>query len=926
MALFDSMLKPGWQHPDASVRMAAVNEIDDEAVLVEVVESDQDEDLRAQALSRISNSTVLDDLLTRLDGGLLARAKAIRLSQVLPEGSSLSDIVDDEQLLLVASLADEEELRQKAVEQLSDEAVRYDVALEHPLARVRLCAAQGIHDIELLQRLCDAMQGKDKAIYRHCKDQLNKHKDVIRQEDLRQQKIELLLEKAQTLSSAIDSPEYVGSIRLLQRNWQEVSDHASQQQRDSIRLYMETCSARVADKLAAVAADHEREETVARALATTSTVLEELQQVASGAPSLDSREGVSKLGDRLDALEAKWQEAATHVRVERDKKNNYEELNKIWRQVYETSSFLQKNFRKVKKLGADLDKADKSDFVLHEQLHVRVINLSGGLSWPRACGLEKPRQFVELSDWQKQIKSRLSELSTAEPQNSQRVEEALSALDIGVTDGHMKDASRALARARRALKSLPAGRQKHFEKKLHTLVQRLDEIRDWQGFAIEPKKLALCEEMDALAESETGAEKLAKQIHELQEQWKQLGPIEPKKDQELWRRFSKAADKAYEPCKVAFARQAEERKVNLARRMDVVSELREYEKKTVWPLEDTSEFDWRAVLDRLDRARSDMRAIKPVGQKGATRSESALKKASDVVYDHIREEYDQNIERKEDLIGRAQKLSEVESLDQAIDQAKKLQVSWKGVGITPVKVDRGQWRKFRTACDAVFKRLDVEKKQQRAEIDAVVEHAEGLVKQAEDLLHASDDAARLHIRETLGELRNAFGALELPRGAEQRLGKRLGQVDNQAQKVADETRKRLRASQWHLLFDRVRACALKAQDEAGAIELWEQEGELPKGVSSSAIARYWEEGSVDGNTESLQEICIAAEVLADVDSPAGDSQARMAYQVKRLADGMGKQREAPRATLFRLLNEFIDHRPSTEWAERFCGVVRQINI
>ncbi len=671
MALFDSMLKPGWQNPDPDIRKAAIAELDDESILTEIAKTDTDEDIRAQALALIRSTAILDELLGELGGSLLEQARVQRLKQILPDNDALKDIHDDDLLLRIASLANEEELRLKAVDLLSDSSARYDVALEHPVAKVRLSAAKGIEDLEVLQRLMNATQGKDKAIYRHCKDKVNIHKDAIRHEAERQKKIGLLIEKAIKLSSDVDSPEYAASFRLLQRNWAEVSEHASQQQRDNIQLYLKTCAARVADKAAAVEADAEREATVVRAGESFGEVLEELAMLNGQVESLTRERDLSQLDEKLAGLEVRWQGAAAYARCEKEQTVQYKKQMGEWRQAHSVASALLRKAPKLKKLGTDIDKVDKSDFVVLEQLQQRADHLAAGISWSGTTGVTEPDSLLKLADGQGQLRTRLESLSRDKEKNTARVEEAMNGLRSAIDDGHMKDASRSLNKVRRALKTLPGPGQKRHEKELRSLVVRLDEIKDWQGFAIEPKKVELCEAMESLVDSKEGAEKLAGQIHELQEQWKQLGPLAPQRDQELWRRFSKAADKAFKPCKEAFAQQAKERKANLARRMEVVEGLRKYEKEVDWVQAESSDFDWKAVLRKLDDTRSGMRAIKPVGQKGAARSEGALKKVSDRIYGHISEEYDRNIQQKEDLISRAQKLSEVENLDQAIEQAER---------------------------------------------------------------------------------------------------------------------------------------------------------------------------------------------------------------------------------------------------------------
>ena len=148
---------------------------------------------------------------------------------------------------------------------------------------------------------------------------------------------------------------------------------------------------------------------------------------------------------------------------------------------------------------------------------------------------------------------------------------------------HSKDADRALNKTRKRLKSLAPKQRQYFEQELRPLAARLNVVHDWQGFAIEPKKVELCASMKSLVGSEENAETLAAKIKALQDEWKQLGPLPRARDQELWNEFKAAADEAFEPCKAAFALQAELRRENFKIRMQLVAQLRDYEDKMAWP-------------------------------------------------------------------------------------------------------------------------------------------------------------------------------------------------------------------------------------------------------------------------------------------------------------------------------------------------------
>jgi hypothetical protein len=178
------------------------------------------------------------------------------------------------------------------------------------------------------------------------------------------------------------------------------------------------------------------------------------------------------------------------------------------------------------------------------------------------------------------------------------------------------------------------------------------------------------------------------------------------------------------------------------------------------------------------------------------------------------------------------------------------------VGITPVKVDRRLWKEFHVLCDAVFARLD-EKRHQR-------------------------------------------------------------QAAEREKKERARQREQAKQQRWQHLFARMRACAVRSADPEEAGRLWEADGGIPTGVDAGALESLWQDGPGDEPEEALREACIALEVLAGVDSPAEDKDARMAYQMQRLVEGMGSQQADDRQRLIDGINAFLGMRPSGEWLERYC--------
>ena len=133
MRLFDSINRPQWQHSNPDIRKAAIDELDDQAVLVELVNTDSDPGVRAHALSRVSDSDKLDELADTLSQPLREQARSQRLNQLLEDPAKLASIEDDAVLVRIASLSEGSELIGAAMGRVFSSEVRMDVAGNHPV-------------------------------------------------------------------------------------------------------------------------------------------------------------------------------------------------------------------------------------------------------------------------------------------------------------------------------------------------------------------------------------------------------------------------------------------------------------------------------------------------------------------------------------------------------------------------------------------------------------------------------------------------------------------------------------------------------------------------------------------------------------------------------------------------------------------------
>jgi len=927
MSMFDSINKPQWQHHDPEVRKAAIDQLDDQAVLIELVNTDPDPDVRAHALSRVTDGNILEELAATLPQPLQQQARSQRLQQLLPDAGQLPSIQDDTLLIRIASLTDDPELIAASIAQVSNGDVRMEIAGNHPMAKVRLCAVQGIKEIDLLQQLLHQAKHKDKAVYRYCKEQVDKHHSAERAEAELQSGIRQLMESAAELSRSVDSPEYKGRYQSLNQRWLPLKESANPEQHEHIQSALDICAGRLAEISETQAAEEEEQALIAGAKQAFPELIEELEELDRSDAAPQDTTAIREVSETLNGIEDRWLAASRHAQASSKQTKACKNHLNHWRAMLQTSQRLLDRNSQLEKHFDDSKHVDRLDYLALHRQQKNIEKLISKHPWPESHSSITPLPIRQLQESLDRLKEQQAELKKSEKKNLERLQSAFEELRNELESNHFKNADRAYNKVKHVLRKLGPDHQQHFQHELRPLVARLSEIHDWQGFAIEPKKIELCSNMRALVGSGEEPDILAGKIKALQDEWKKLGALSPRRDQALWKQFKAAADEAYEPCKEAFAEQAALRKQNFKQRMQLVAQLFDYEKNMNWPDPadpdpDSAGPDWKLVQKTLDTAREAFKNIKPVDRKAERKSQKKLRAVCDRIYAHIKQEYERNINRKQELISRAQGFAELEDLQQAIDQAKRIQREWKEVGMTPIRVDRQMWKEFRAACDAVFARLDEQREQHKAEMSVQIEQAESLVEQARSLLDSNDDKQRLHLKRDLSELQATFREIELPRSIQQQLRKRLSDMEREARSVVIEIRKRQEQQRWQCLLDRMKACAQKTLEEEKAAGLWQQDGEIPKLIDAAALEAFWQQGPGDIEEPKLQQACIALEILIGIESPPEDKDARMAYQMKRLVEGMGGGQTDSAQQLLDMINEFIVMRPSPEWLERFSQGVK----
>jgi hypothetical protein len=432
---------------------------------------------------------------------------------------------------------------------------------------------------------------------------------------------------------------------------------------------------------------------------------------------------------------------------------------------------------------------------------------------------------------------------------TEKVGMTLARLEQSLESSQLKESKQLFRTAQQQFKQLDRRHAQPLQARLQLLGGQMRELADWQGFATRPKQIALCEQMEYLAEQPMEPEAKAERIKEIQNQWRGLGGSS---DRELWTRFKQASDQAYEPCKAYFSAKSGLKQANLETRKTIVEQLKTFVDNADW-----QSIDWKAAERIHQKAREEWKAAWPI----EFRDNRSVQKDFDLLLKQLEEPLNQerikNESLKQAIVEKARALTDHEPLSEAMDQAKALQGEWQQVGITRHREDRKLWQAFREACDQIFARRDDARNEQQEQTREADEKADAALKRS-----VRQDAAAPQglLAESLTEL-DGLGNEPLSHP----LLKQIKQEQARLRSLLEAQQSLEKLAQWQT---HIQARAGGARDESGLPGNW------------SALAS-------DLDVADAAELVIRAEILAQIPSPADEQSRRMEIQVRRLADGMG---------------------------------------
>lgn len=742
-------------------------------------------------------------------------------------------------------------------------------------ATVRKFAANNIESLDTLKSLEKATKGKDKAVYRILHDKLDALHAEQRQQDELERKKQNVLDAIQKLAEASYEPMYEAKLKGLVEQWRDIAGKTEADEA-SFDEAQGSAQSKVDDVRQAEMANQVKVQNIEMADQNRQKLIDQLiERMLNRMTDMDfSEAAIASDQHALTDIQHEWGEIEKHSRATKEEARTFQKVSTAFEVGLPRMRLL---FEKYGPLNEILDELNDSDRE-HEALLHDVDDWLHEVEFALSVRIPEPVAKLKLA--LEQYQKSLAEHRQKEIDKVRSIRGQLRRCMHAVEDGSLRRASGLYHGAIEKLEGFDLTHHQGIKKQLDETTEALEKLRDWQSYAVLPKKEALIKRMSAMIDQSMDPESRAETIREMQDEWKLLSRGLQNRQQDLWETFHDLAQKAYEPCREYFSEQRHLREVNLDRRKEVVSQLTQYGDMINWDAPDIKE------IDRvLQVARNDWRHYTPVDRVANKPVQAEFDKIHQSIFDKMRKEQEVFKGNKQAIIEQAKTLLDLEDIKEATEKAKQLQKDWKHAGMVARKDEQELWKAFREVCDELFDRREKQVNDFKADLEANREKADELIASIESLAKSESVLAEQSVFENLKSQYDQLGTL--PKAHYQALSNRYRTACQVFEKSVKNARTIESDQHWQAVIDWVKRARFSDESEADLQESWSRlkVPEAARGLIDGL--GDWQMAADEVNQAAMHEKTIDIEILTGVESPEEDASIRMNLQVQRLSEGIG---------------------------------------
>lgn len=478
-----------------------------------------------------------------------------------------------------------------------------------------------------------------------------------------------------------------------------------------------------------------------------------------------------------------------------------------------------------------------------------------------------------LKNWQQAIKTLKTQLNA----EVSRCRNKLRAVENLINQGKFKAAMMLYQKVQKWFAELPEKQQGQLERTFTSVKEQIENLKDWQDYIAAPRKPALLVEVEALVSQPLEVEAQSAAIKSLRSQWNSLGKTDTESDQALNEAFESAIEKAFTPCREFYDQQQKQREQNMLAKQQLLAEIKALDEQQC------------SVTELAKALRSVQQKWKNIGEvdfKQRNALYDSYQQLLNPLRDKVSAFYQDNAQQKQALLTKAEKLAELESIDEAIEQAKKLQQTWKTIDHAGKKAEAQLWPAFRKANDSLFAKKSEENQQQKAELKAQIDLLKDQITRFENTFNDASDKAS--VQSAMQDKQSIVDAIKtLPMRDSKALEQRVQTIVEQQQVKLNEFEKAAKSQTYLDLFT--------------TLKEWQSDSEIPASVTN--LNKQWQQCFREVEAKSdRHELTIKMEIVAQQDSPKKDTQKRQEIQMQLMAQ---KLQTGESLDLLSLLKEWI---------------------
>ena len=242
-----------------------------------------------------------------------------------------------------------------------------------------------------------------------------------------------------------------------------------------------------------------------------------------------------------------------------------------------------------------------------------------------------------------------------------------------------------------------------YVEQFYDLLKLNSEAREYDFKKNLEAKTALCEAAEKLDE-EPDVISAFHQLQDLHQQYREIGPVAKELREQIWSRFKAASTVINKKHQQYFEEIRSKEEKNLEQKTALCEKLEAIDLDAI-----KTAAQWEATTKEVIAMQQEWREIGFAPQKMNVKIFERFRTINDVFFSkkaeffkELKSQYSSNLEKKQELVKKAQELADSTDWKKTGDKIIALQKEWKTVGVVPRKQGELLWKDFLDACNKFF--------------------------------------------------------------------------------------------------------------------------------------------------------------------------------------------------------------------------------